>query len=69
MTLNGIVNTDSDWNVRDKAIRVGQMMCNAEPLIAEYNLTEWMNPGYHGTDVNKQCMPDLKSVYKGLVRV
>ena len=70
MTLNGIVKNDvcSDWDVSGRPVHVQQLMKNPESLIAEYNLTEWMNPGYHGTDVNKLCVPDLKSTYKGLLR-
>ena len=69
MTLNSIVNTEhSMWKVSDWTVRVWKQMQDPEPLIAEYDLTEWMNPGYHGTDINKLCMPDLKATYKGLVR-
>ena len=69
MTLNGIVNVEQNtWNVPNYPVRVRQLMKDPETLIAEYNLTEWMNPGYHGTDINKLCMPDLKGTYRGLVR-
>ena len=69
MTLNGIVNTEhGKWNVPNWPVQVHQQMKDPEPLIAKYDLTEWMNPGYHGTDVNKLCVPDLKGTYKGLIR-
>lgn len=44
----------------------------AEPLIAEYDLKDWMNPMYSydiHTDVTKLCRPALKMGYKGILRV
>ena len=45
-------------------------MDKAEPLIAEYDLKEWMNPHAMGShDIEKRCRPVLKSGYEGIVRV
>lgn len=43
-------------------------MNDPEPLIMEYNLTNWMNPGYHGTDPDLRARPPLKSRYRGIQR-
>ncbi|WP_434317507.1 DNA primase family protein [Leifsonia sp. P73] len=51
------------------AVRPKLMMSQPEPLIVEYNLTDWMNSTYSGTDPNKKTLPyPLKTNYKGLVR-
>lgn len=40
-----------------------------EPLIAEYDLKDWMNPMYMSSgDVNKKCIPVLKANYRGIIR-
>ena len=51
-----------------QAIRPRHMMDKAEPLIFTYHLTDWMNPTYKGTDVDKICHPELKQTYKGILR-
>ena len=44
-------------------------MDKAEPLIAEYDLKDWMNPMMSGShDMEKRCHPVLKEVYRGIVR-
>lgn len=44
-------------------------MDKPEPLIDEYNLTDWMNPMYIASkDVDKKCCPVLKDAYRGIVR-
>ncbi len=44
-------------------------MDKAEPLIDEYNLTDWMNPQYMlSKDIDKKCRPALKTTYNGLQR-
>ena len=40
-------------------------MDKAEPLIAEYDLQEWMNPNAMGShDIEKRCHPAFKSGWK-----
>lgn len=61
-------------NGRNKsATKVNSAMAAPEPLIAKFNLTEWMNPTYRGSDINRMCtcLASLHSeTYKGaLVRV
>lgn len=49
--------------------RPGNKMDKPEPLIEEYNLTDWMNPMYIASkDVDKKCCPVLKDAYRGIVR-
>ena len=55
---------------KKKVYKPGQKMDKAEPLIAEYDLQEWMNPNAMGShDIEKRCHPVLKSGYNGIVRV
>ena len=55
---------------KKKVYKPGQKMDKAEPLIAEYDLQEWMNPNAMGShDIEKRCRPVLKSGYEGIVRV
>ena len=61
-----------EWNCKDPSAshKTGQKMDKAEPLIAEYDLQEWMNPNAMGShDIEKRCRPVLKSGYNGIVRV
>ncbi len=51
-----------------QAIRPRQMMDKSEHLIFTYHLTDWMNPTYKGTDIDKICHPELKQTYKGILR-
>ena len=73
--LVGVASESSKWLVPEKGadgkykrMRPGKCMDNPEPLIKQYNLTEWMNPVYRGNDEDKLCVPLLKTVYRGLVR-
>jgi putative DNA primase/helicase len=51
-------------------VRPKGAMSVPEPLIAEYNLTDWMNNSYTGTDALKRSMVSpLKANYKGLVHL
>ena len=54
---------------RKATIRPKRLMDAPEPLIAQYNLTKWMNPNYHGTDRNQICITAPKKTYNGLIRV
>jgi putative DNA primase/helicase len=50
-------------------VRPTGRMSAPEPLIAEYNLTDWMNSTYTGADpLKKSMVSPLKVNYKGLVR-
>jgi hypothetical protein len=43
-------------------------MVGPEMLIADYNVTNWMNIYYKGADIRQKCEPDLEESYRGLVR-
>ena len=59
-----------DWYCmgRTVAVRPAQKMSKPEPLIAEYNLVEWKNQNYGGGNLDRICIPSLKSSYNGLLR-
>lgn len=60
-----------DWSCPDKTVKIRSRnrMTMPEPLIIQYDLTDWMNPVYVGADTNKRCMPLLQDSYRGLLRV
>lgn len=52
-----------------KSMRPLRLMSTPEPLIVEYDLKDWTNTSYTGTDVGKRAVPfPLKTNYSGLVR-
>lgn len=53
---------------RTATIRPKNMMDSPEPLIAEYDLKNWMNPLYKGNDLDRICQPMLKTTYHGILR-
>lgn len=58
-----------DWEAKRSDTRPGAAMVSPEPLIDQYELAEWMNGAYTGTDPAKRCIVSpLKANYKGLVR-
>lgn len=56
--------------VSDDMHRASGRMDYAEPLILEYNVDEWKNKNYRGTDMNLLCTPDgvKDKRYRGLLR-
>lgn len=67
--LRNYLGGSQEWTLPDKSVRPGQHMSAFEPLIAEFNLQDWMNQTYTGTDPVKKCMPSpLKANYRGVVR-
>lgn len=54
---------------RKVKIRSKNLMDDVEPLIVQYNLTNWMNPNYKGPDIKQICRPAIKATYRGLVRM
>lgn len=70
--LLSVLPSFSDWicEGKSKQTRSAHRMDWPEPLIAEYNLGEWMNPIYNGLDMDKRCLPLVKDKYTGgLLRV
>lgn len=60
-----------DWSCpgKDVKIRSQNRMSTPEPLIIQYDLTDWMNPLYTGGIVDRRCTPLLRDSYRGLLRV
>ena len=58
------------WYCKGKSasVRPGKKMEQPEPLIIEYDLTDWKSKTYIGSDLNRIAMPTLKASYKGLLR-
>ena len=65
------IKDNDEWECKDRRARVASAnrMSWPEPLIAEYNLTDWMSKTYHGSDPDKVSVTNpLKPLYSGLVR-
>ena len=70
--MEEIVGNDSDWMCRGTNIQIPVNKSNMdgpEPLIKQYNLVEWMNDSYKGSNINEICTPVLKSKYSGIERL
>lgn len=59
---------EQGWQLQER-VRVDGRMDFPEPLILEYDVTEWMNKTYRGSDTDRRCMPELKDSYRGYVRI
>lgn len=66
--VKSIIGGYPGWSVTENAVNSAGRMDRPEPLIAEYEVGEWMNPHYVGNDPAKRCLPVLKDRYRGLVR-
>jgi putative DNA primase/helicase len=67
--LRSYLATSQTWTTPDTSVRPGPHMSAFEPLIAEFNLLDWMNQSYTGTDQMKRCITSpLKANYRGLLR-
>jgi putative DNA primase/helicase len=67
-----VLSGDGQWSYADpqKKHRPGHKMDNHEPLIAEYDLGDWMNKSYSGSDLTKKCVPSpLRANYIGVLRI
>ena len=70
--LETLLKNYPEWVCEDKTkkYKPAGRMDRPEPLIAEYGLKDWMNPMFmSSTDVNKKCIPMLKTNYRGFLRV
>jgi putative DNA primase/helicase len=68
--LVGIVLKSTTWYCADKKakVRIGSRMANPEPIIARWDLKDWMNPSYSGADPLRKSMPVLAPNYRGIQR-
>ena len=53
----------------DKRVRSKGRMDKPEHLIIRYQLKNWMNPNYTGSDPDQICRPPLCDLYTGLERI
>ena len=68
--IRNAVRNDAGWEASDYPVKTGTKIDVGEPLIGEYNLTDWQDNSYHGLDTNKKYRPNpLNITYRGLVRV
>ena len=66
--IRRVLDKSNVWDCPEVAVKVGQKMNAAEPLIMRYKLENWTNPTYKGDDVEKICHPELSSSYRGIHR-
>ena len=67
--LRDVIKKDDLWEAASGQVRVDVVMRNTtEPLIATYDMKNWMNPNYTGHDIEKICLPVFKDRYTGLIR-
>lgn len=64
------VSSNPVWSCQGRKVpvRSAGKMTKPEPLIAKYNLVDWMNPNYKGPDIKQVCRPAVSANYRGLVR-
>lgn len=66
-----IIAKSPHWHCSDKnaKIRSGKRMASPEPLIARYDLKDWMNQGYTGADpLKRSTVHPLQANYRGIQR-
>lgn len=62
--------TEGEWSYDGKPHKTKDMMSKPEPLIAEYDITAFMNPMYKSSyDINKKCTPPAKEQTRGFLRL
>ena len=68
--LADIVSDDAEWQYTGRSqVRITKAMADTpEPLIVAYDLEDWKNPNYTGSDITKICLPKFKEKYTGLTR-
>lgn len=59
---------EQGWQLQERVRSTGRMDF-PEPLILEYEVKEWMNKSYRGSDNDRRCMPELNDSYRGYVRI
>ena len=59
---------EQGWQLQERVRSTGRMDF-PEPLILEYDVTEWMNKTYRGSSDSRLCMPELNDSYRGYVRI
>lgn len=67
--LTELLRGNNEWTIGDHYLNVDEHnMTMPEPLIAQYNLKNWMNKDYTGDDIDIICSPVVQTKYKGIIR-
>jgi len=68
--VNGPLKTSNIWFCHDKTADKHHKgrMDKPEKIIFDYDLMNWKNPTYRGTDWQKICKPPLNLKYRGIER-
>lgn len=67
--LVSILKDDNTWVIDNHYLEANDSnMSMPEPLIAQYNLKNWMNKEYQGNDLSLICSPRVQTKYKGIYR-
>lgn len=72
MDLQAVLQSSDEWQIPpgNMPVRPAKRMAVPEPLLKTYNLKEWMNQSYTGSDDNLRLIPNpLRVTYKGILRV
>lgn len=68
--MRTLLASSTEWLVSfDKPKKTANRMQADEPLITEYNLTGWMKPGYHGTNLKTVREFKRNDLYRGISRI
>ena len=70
--MEQIIANDTDWICKGRKNQIPvkkNSMEGPEPLIGQYNLTNWMNPSFRGANKAILYTPELKSKYSGIERL
>lgn len=67
--IRNVIKDNPIWRYDNKTIRSRNRMDGPEPLIVKYNLSNWKNDTYTGSDPNMIATPNLKEYYRGVVRL
>ncbi len=66
--IKNMIKDFDDWSANDRPISTRNLMDKPELLIMDYDLKDWQNPVYKGSDVTQMCKPMLAQSYRGLQR-
>jgi putative DNA primase/helicase len=70
LDVKALISEYPEWIFDPKEHRPKHKMDKAEYLISEYDLKDWQNPGYVGSNIDSICLPKLKDHYNNcLLRV
>lgn len=72
--INDLLNTlrnDDMWYCPDKTkqYRSKSLFSKGETLILQYQLEDWKNPTYNGSNPNIMCIPSTRPSYRGILRI